>query len=156
MGSESAIQILKEKGDGSSKTQTAKRSDHVQAAGSVEARDRATAQSGRRRGLRSGRDDHRCNVAALQADQGRARRCPTSGPETEWPHNRTFDGETAVRIFSNFSAALRRAESLVLERGLERGKGRSFVVQDKATAVRYGIVGLFPNELAAFFSWSRS
>src|SRR6266851_4020293 len=105
MGSESAIQILKEKRDGSSQTQTGKRSDHVQAARGAQARDRATARSGRRRGLRSGRDDHRCNVEALQADQGRARRCPRSGPETEWPHNRTFDGETAVRIFRNFSAA---------------------------------------------------
>src|SRR5712692_9015415 len=118
MGSESAIQILKEKRDGSSQTETGKRSDHVQAACGAQARDRATAQSGRRRGLRSGRDDHRCNVAALQADQDRARRWPTSGPETEWPHSRTFDGETAVRIFSNFSAALRSAESMDLECGM--------------------------------------
>jgi hypothetical protein len=85
-----------------------------------------------------------------KTDQGRARRCPPSGPETEWPHNRTFDGETAVRIFRNFSAALRRAEIRNSEDALERGKGRSFVEQDKGPAVRCGIFGGLLNELAAF------
>src|SRR5713226_4533703 len=127
MGSECAIQILKEKGDGSSQTQTGKRSDHLQAARGAQARDRATTQSGRRCGLRSGRDDHGCNVAALQADQGRARRCPTSGPETEWPCNRGFDGETAVRIFRNFSAALAARGRVGWKVESEEGKGRSFV-----------------------------
>ena len=101
-------------------------------------------------GLRSWRDHHGGDVAALQADQGRARRCPTSGPETEWPHNRTFDGETAVRIFRNFSAAWRRAERLDSEGELERVEGRSFVEQDKGPAVRCGIFAGFFNELAAF------
>ena len=33
---------------------------------------------------------------------------------------------------------------------LERGKGRSFVEQDKASAVQCGIFGGFSNELTAF------
>ena len=55
-----------------------------------------------------------------------------------------------MRIFRNFSAALRRAERGDLEVELERGKGRSFVEQDKGPAVRHGIFGGFSNELTAF------
>jgi len=54
-----------------------------------------------------------------------------------------------VRIFRNFSAALRRAENAVVEVELERGKGRSFVEQDKGPAVPCGIFGGLLNELAA-------
>jgi hypothetical protein len=55
-----------------------------------------------------------------------------------------------VRIFRNFSAALRRAERMVLENVWERGKGGSFVEQDKGPAVRCGIFGGLLNELTAF------
>jgi hypothetical protein len=55
-----------------------------------------------------------------------------------------------VRIFGNFSAALLRAEREDLEVELDRGKGRSFVEQDKGPAVRCGIFGGLLNELAAF------
>ena len=55
-----------------------------------------------------------------------------------------------MRIFRNFSAALRRAESMDLEAVLERGKGESFVEQDKGPAVRCGIFGGLLNELGAF------
>ena len=55
-----------------------------------------------------------------------------------------------MRIFRNFSAALRRAERVGSEAVLERGKGGSFVEQDKGPAVRHGIFGGFSNELAAF------
>jgi hypothetical protein len=55
-----------------------------------------------------------------------------------------------VRIFRNFSAALRCAENAVLEVELERGKGWSFVEQDKGPEVRCGIFGGLLNELAAF------
>jgi hypothetical protein len=55
-----------------------------------------------------------------------------------------------VRILGNFSAALRRAERLDSEGGLERGKGRSFVEQDKGPAVRCGLFAGFSNELTAF------
>jgi len=55
-----------------------------------------------------------------------------------------------VRVFRNFSAALRRAERTDSEGALERGEGRSFVEQDKGPAVRCGIFGGLLNELAAF------
>jgi len=55
-----------------------------------------------------------------------------------------------VTFWTNFSAAMRRADKRGFEGMGVRGKSRSFVVQDKGTAVRYGIFGLFPNELAAF------
>jgi hypothetical protein len=55
-----------------------------------------------------------------------------------------------VRTFTNFSAAWRRAERADWKGGLERGKGRSFVEQDKGPAVRYGIFGGLLNELTAF------
>jgi hypothetical protein len=55
-----------------------------------------------------------------------------------------------VRIFGNFSAALRRAERVDSEDELETGEGRSFVEQDKGPAVRCGIFGGLLNELAAF------
>ena len=61
-----------------------------------------------------------------------------------------------MRIFRNFSAALRRAERADSEGALERGKGRSFVEQDKGPAVRHGIFGGFSNELAAFSPRRRS
>src|SRR6266851_5650054 len=55
--------------------------------------------------------------------------------------------------FSGISPPLlRHAERWIGGRGWWRGKGRSFVGQDKATAVRYGIFCVFPNELAAFSS----
>ncbi len=38
-------------------------------------------------GLRSWRDHHGGDVAALQADQGRARRRISFRPENEWPRN---------------------------------------------------------------------
>jgi hypothetical protein len=55
-----------------------------------------------------------------------------------------------VRVFRNFSAALRRAEGISFEAVLGRGKGQSFVVQDKGPAVPCGIFGGFSNELVAF------
>lgn len=61
-----------------------------------------------------------------------------------------------MRIFWNFSAALRRAERMVLEGSLGRGKGRSFVEQDKGPAVRCGIFGGLLNELAAIPPWRQS
>jgi len=61
-----------------------------------------------------------------------------------------------VSIFRNFSAAFAARGAMDWRAELVEGKGRSFVVQDKATAVRYGIFGLFPNERTAFSSWSRS
>jgi hypothetical protein len=54
-----------------------------------------------------------------------------------------------VSIFLNFSAAFAARGIVDWKMELERGQVRSFVVQDKATAVRYGIFGVFPNELAA-------
>ena len=61
-----------------------------------------------------------------------------------------------MSIFRNFSAALAARGEMDWRAELVEGKGRSFVVQDKATAVRYGIFGLFPNELAAFSPRSQS
>ena len=55
-----------------------------------------------------------------------------------------------MRIFRNFSAALRRAEESDSEGASEQGKGPSFVEQDKGPAVRCGIFGGFSNELTAF------
>ncbi len=55
-----------------------------------------------------------------------------------------------MRIFRNFSAAWRRAERVDSEALLDRGKGWSFVEQDKGPAVRYGIFAGFLNELTAF------
>jgi hypothetical protein len=55
-----------------------------------------------------------------------------------------------VRIFRNFSAALRRAEGANWKGGLERGEDELFVEQDKGPAVRCGIFGGLLNELAAF------
>ena len=55
-----------------------------------------------------------------------------------------------MRIFRNFSAALRRAERVDWKSELEWVKGRSFVEQDKGPAVRCGIFGGLLNELAAF------
>ena len=55
-----------------------------------------------------------------------------------------------MRITDNFSTAFAARGRMDWKVELERGKGWSFVVQDKATAVRYGIFGLFPNELTAF------
>ena len=60
-----------------------------------------------------------------------------------------------MKFAGNFSAAFAAGGRMDWKVELERGKGRSFVVQDKATAVRYGIFGLFPNELAAFFPGTR-
>ena len=61
-----------------------------------------------------------------------------------------------MRIFGNFSAALAARGRMGWKVELERGKGRSFVVQDKATAVRYGILDAFFNELAAFSARRRA
>ena len=55
-----------------------------------------------------------------------------------------------MRITDNFSAAFAARGRMDWKVELERGKGWSFVVRDKATAVRYGIFCVFPNELAAF------
>ena len=55
-----------------------------------------------------------------------------------------------MRIFKNFSAALRRAEKADWKGALERREGQSFVEQDKGPAVRCGIFGGLLNELAAF------
>ncbi len=60
-----------------------------------------------------------------------------------------------MRIFLNFSAALRQAERVDWEAELERGKGRSFVEQDKGPAVRHGIFTGLLNELAAFPPWRK-
>ena len=55
-----------------------------------------------------------------------------------------------MKSAGNFSAALAARGRMDWKVELERGKGGSFVVQDKGTAVRYGIFWGFPNELAAF------
>ncbi len=61
-----------------------------------------------------------------------------------------------MKFAGNFSAAFAARGRVDWRVRLEEGKGRSFVVQDKATAVRYGIFCVFSNELTAFSSWSRS
>jgi hypothetical protein len=61
-----------------------------------------------------------------------------------------------MKFAGNFSAAFAARGRVDWRARLEEGKGRSFVVQDKGTAVRYGIFGLFPNELAAFSPRSQS
>jgi hypothetical protein len=61
-----------------------------------------------------------------------------------------------MRFAGNFSAALAARGRVDWKVDEEWGKGRSFVEQDKATAARYGIFGLFLNELAAFSQRSES
>ena len=55
-----------------------------------------------------------------------------------------------MRIFRNFSAALRHAEGADWKGALGRGEGQSFVEQDKGPAVPCGIFRGLLNELAAF------
>jgi hypothetical protein len=55
-----------------------------------------------------------------------------------------------MKFAENFSAALAAPGRVDWKLELEMGKGRSFVEQDKATAVRYGSFGPLPNELADF------
>jgi hypothetical protein len=61
-----------------------------------------------------------------------------------------------VKVFRNFFAALRCAGKRFSGGVWWRGKGGSFVEQDKGPAVPYCIFSIFPNELAAFFSSGRS
>jgi len=51
-----------------------------------------------------------------------------------------------VNIFSHFASRTDRESDVVGE----RGKGRSFVEQDKATAVRYGIFDAFSTSSGLF------
>ena len=61
-----------------------------------------------------------------------------------------------MKFAGNFSAAFAARGRVDWKVELERGKGQSFVVQDKGTAVRYGIFCVFHNELAAFSPRRRS
>ena len=68
----------------------------------------------------------------------------------------SFSGGSAVKIAGNFSAVLRRAERVSLEAVSGRGKVRSFVGQDKGSAVRHGIFAGFSNDRADFSPRRRS
>jgi len=83
----------------------------------------------------------------LCTDQGGTRKCSPSSPEIEMAKLPGFGGETVVRIFRNFSAALRRAERVDSKGTWQSGKGRSFVQQDKGPAVRCGIFGRIDESL---------
>ena len=64
------------------KRKTGKRSDHVQLPAALKRGDRALRSRAEDAGFDLGETNYGCDVAALQTDQGRARRCASSGPES--------------------------------------------------------------------------
>jgi hypothetical protein len=71
------------------------------------------------------------------------------GTRDQWPGDGLGNGKIAVSCVNISRRFALRAETESAAMG-KRGGGASFVEQDKATAVRYGIFDAFSNELAAF------
>ena len=77
------------------------------------------------------------------------------GTQNQWAGYGLDDGKIAVSgvSISRRFATLAETECEAMR---NRGNGASFVEQDKATTVRYGIFNVFSNELAAFSPRGRS